>query len=137
MVSTARANPVAVDELIRELATTNDPRRLEILAGLLGAARDPRAITPLLVCLASVVVQRNECAEEAVCAALHALAVMRRFSNGRYALLPAHDLDQKHVDLVRELGAAVPMRYFFAPAQSPRRAPYSLTTAVTPISRST
>ena len=86
MVMDVRSNVVAVPELIAELEQTTDARRLEIAADLLGAARDPRAVAPLLKRLGDPLVAKHEYVEDAVCAALVALGVMRTSRSRRYAL---------------------------------------------------
>jgi hypothetical protein len=103
---------VAVPELIAELEQTRDARRLEIVADLLGAARDRRAVAPLLRRLGDPLVLENAYAEDAVCAALVALGVMRAYGASRYGLLPRHELDRDTATALAELDAGVPLRYF-------------------------
>jgi hypothetical protein len=114
MVADVRSNVIAIPELIAELEETDDARRFEIAADLLGAARDPRAVLPLLARLGDPLVQKNEHVEDAVCAALVALGVMRTYGAQRYALLPRYMLEPDVVTTLTELGATVPLRYFVA-----------------------
>ena len=112
MASTSPLNPVSVDLLVDEFERTQDICRLEVVADLLGATHDPRAVGPLLGRLGSRLVQRNEDVEEAVCSALVVLGVMERSRFGRYLLLPKLELDPGVVDLITTLGSSIPMRYF-------------------------
>ena len=108
-----QAKLIAVSDLIAGLALTDDARRLEILADTLGAARDRRAILPLLARLGDPLVQRHEHTEDAVCAALVALGVMRRSHSNGYMLLPRHLLEPDVATKLAEIGPTLPLRYFF------------------------
>jgi HEAT repeat protein len=107
-----QSNVIAVLDLIDDLEQTDEARRIEIVADLLGATRDARAIPALLTRLGDPVVQENVHVEDAVCAALAALGVMEQSGPQEYVLLPAHQLQRAVATLVAELGASVPPRYF-------------------------
>ncbi len=113
MVIGFQSNVMAIPERIAELEQSNDARRIEITADVLGAARDRRAILPLLTRLGDPVVQTNSNTEDSVCAALVALGVMRT-AGSRYTVLPRHMLEPDVVTMLGELGSSVPLRYFLA-----------------------
>ena len=56
--------------------------------------------------------QEDPDVEDAVCRALVALDVMCTSGNLSFAFRPRYLLDSEVVEIVRELGPAVPMRYF-------------------------
>ena len=112
MVADVRSKVIATPELIAELEQTDNARRLEIVADVLGAARDHRAVPSLLTRLGDPLVQKNEAVEDAVCAALVALGVMRTYGAQRYALQPRYLLEPDVVTTLTELGSTVPLRYF-------------------------
>jgi hypothetical protein len=109
-----RPATAAVAELIARLASTTGPREIEGIADQLGAAGDRNAIRPLLSCLGDCHVQEDADVEDAVCGALVALDVMRTFGNCSFALRPRRVLAPDVVEMITELGPAVPMRYLIA-----------------------
>jgi hypothetical protein len=112
MQSDVSSRTIAVECLIRELSETIDPWRLEAIADALDAEHDRRAIAPLLRRLGSRVVQRNERVEDAFCAALAGLGVMRTTRAGRYVFAPQHQLEPDVIEMLSDLGSATPLRYF-------------------------
>jgi hypothetical protein len=105
---------MAVDthwDLLQEFERTNDPRRIEALADRIGASGAPGAVRALLWRLGDWPVQEDPDVEDAVCGALVRLGVMRSRGNQTFAFLPRHELPPDVVDLVRQLGNAIPMRY--------------------------
>jgi len=103
-----------VDELIAEFELATRPHRIEVLADQLGASADPDAIRPLLTRLGDCRVQEDADVEDAVCRALVALDVMCTAGNLSFAFRPRHLLTPDVVETVRDLGPAIPMRYFLA-----------------------
>jgi hypothetical protein len=101
-----------VDELIAVLAETTDPQMIELVADELNAARDRRAIRPLLMHLGDPRVQDDPDVEDAVCHALIALGVMRSTGNLTFSLRPRQALSEDVVETIRELAPAIPWRYF-------------------------
>jgi len=99
-------------ELIAEFECATRPCRIEFLADRLGATGDPRAVRPLLARLGDCRVQEYSDVEDALCGALVSLGVMRASGNMTFAFRPRHLLPPEVVEAVRELGPAVPMRYF-------------------------
>ena len=104
----------AVAELIAGLARATTTYEIEAIADQLGAAGDRCAIGPLLTRLGDCQVQEDTDVEDAVCGALVALDVMRTFGNRSFALRPRHLLAPDVVEMITELGPAVPMRYLIA-----------------------
>ncbi len=103
-----------VPALLAELESTRDPRRIEVLADVLGNARDPAAIPSLLGRLGDTRVQEDRDVEDAVCRALVARSVMRALGNLRFAFVPQHELPMGASDTMRALGPSIPMRYFIS-----------------------
>ena len=116
MASTFVFDRTPLAELISEFERTEDLLQLEVIADVLGASNDNRAITPLLRRLGCPLVERNADAEDAVCGALLRLGVMWCSSTGRYVFVPAHAMDRDTVETIRELDASIPMRYFLSAA---------------------
>jgi len=106
--------PVLTAALIDEFEHATRPCRIEFLADRLGATHDPRAIRPLLGRLSDRRVQEYGEVEDAVCGALVSLDVMCAAGNLSFAFRPRHLLPPEVVEAVRELGPAIPMRYFLA-----------------------
>jgi hypothetical protein len=104
----------AVGELVVRLARATRAREIEAIADQLGAAGDRTAIRPLLACLGDCHVQEDADVEDAVCGALVALDVMRSFGNCSFVVRPRHLLAPDVVEMITELGPAVPMRYLIA-----------------------
>ena len=104
-------NP-AVEELIVLLEQTTEPRSIAAIADQLGAARDRRAIRPLLMRLGDCDVQEDRDVEDAVCRALVALEVMRCSGNLSFSLRPRPDLADDVVETIREVAETIPWRYF-------------------------
>ncbi len=87
---------------------------LETIAGQLGASGDHRAVRPLLARLCDHEVQGEGHVEDSVCRALVALDVMRGCGTCSFAMRPRHLLAPDVVEMITELGPAVPMRYLIA-----------------------
>jgi hypothetical protein len=107
------AGPVAA-ELIALLGRTTEPREIETIAYQLSVAGDRRAVRPLLMRLGDCHVQEDADVEDAVCRALVALDVMCSAGNLSFAFRKPHLLAPDVVETVRDLGPAIPMRYFLA-----------------------
>jgi hypothetical protein len=101
-----------VPRLLDELETTKDPRRLEALADLLGAAHDERAIPSLLNRLGDWSVQEDTDVEDAVCTALVELHVMHSLGHLRFFVLPPQCLTREAAYAVEHLRQLIPTRYF-------------------------
>lgn len=101
-----------IDELIVRLSRTNDAHEIETIADQLSAARDHRAIRPLLLRLADCQGRENACTEEAVCGALMALGVMCCSCEHSFSLRPRRALPDDVVETIREVAAAIPWPYF-------------------------
>ena len=101
-----------VDELIALLGRTTDPQMIEQAADELNAARDRRAIRPLLMHLGDRQVQDDPDVEDAVCHALISLGVMCSTGNLSFSLRPRRVLPDDVVETIRELAAVIPWRYF-------------------------
>ena len=85
---------------------------MEAIADELGVACDRRAIRPLLMRLGDSCVQDDPDIEDAVCRALVALDVMCSPGNQTFFFLPRRLLPDDVVATIRELGVAIPWRYF-------------------------
>jgi len=109
-----RPSSPAATELVALLDRTTEPHEIETIADQLGAAGDRRAIRPLLTRLSDCHVQEDADVEDAVCRVLVALDVMCSSGNLSFAFRPPHLLAPEVVETVRELGPAIPMRYFLA-----------------------
>ena len=83
-----RSSGEVVSELIVRLVGTTKPREIELIADLLAAERDRRAIRPLLMRLGDSYVQEDADIEDAVCSALVALDVMCSHGNRTFFFLP-------------------------------------------------
>jgi hypothetical protein len=103
-----------VAELITRLPRAGKPYEIAAIADQLGDARDPCAIRPLLERLGDRQVQTSPDVEDSVCRALVALGVMRSCGEFSFAMRPRHLLTLDVVDMITELGPAVPMRYLIA-----------------------
>ena len=103
-----------VGGLIDRFARAKRPFEVEAIADELGATGDRRAIRPLLARLGDCCVQEDADVEDSVCRALVALDVMRTFGNLSFALRPHHLLAPDVIEMIEELGPAVPMRYLIA-----------------------
>jgi hypothetical protein len=101
-----------VDELIAVLGETTDPQVIELVADELNAARDRRAIRPLLMHLGDRRVQDDPDVEDAVCHALISLGVMCSTGNVSFSLRPRRALADDVVETIRELAPVIPWRYF-------------------------
>jgi len=106
------ADPVA--DLIAEFELATRPQRIEVLASRLGATGDGHAVRPLLARLGEPCVQTDRRVEAAVCCALASLSVMCPCGDDGYALRPRHRLAADVVQIVEDLDAAIPLRYFLA-----------------------
>jgi len=104
--------PATMTGLISEFEHAARPCRIEYFADRLGATGDARAVRPLLARLGESKVQEYEDVEDAVCHALVALDVMESSGNLSFAFRPRHLLAPDIVETIRELGPAIPMRYF-------------------------
>ena len=100
--------------LIDRLDRAKRAFEIEAIADELGATGDHRAIRPLLGRLGDCCVQEDADVEDSVCRALVALDVMREFGNLSFALRPCHVLAPDVVEMIEELGPAIPMRYLIA-----------------------
>ena len=107
-----RPNSADVEELIAVLERTSSSREIELTADLLGAARDSRAIRPLLVRLGDWHVQEDADVEGAVCHALVALGVMCSSGNHCFCLRPRQALADDVVETIRELDVVIPWPYY-------------------------
>ena len=103
---------IAVEELIVRLISSTNPLEIEVIADELGAARDHRAVRPLLMRLGDCKVQEDADVEDAVCSALMALDVMCSSGNRSFHLRPRRELPDDVVATVRELASVIPWRYF-------------------------
>ena len=110
----------AVEELIVLLEQTTKPRTIEAVADQLGAARDRRAIRPLLMRLGDCDVQADRDVEDAVCRALVSLEVMRCSGNVAFRLRPRPELADDVVETIREVAETIPWRYFGSAHMRPR-----------------
>ena len=103
------------EDLIVLLTQTSNPRTIEVVAGQLGAAHDPRAVRPLLMRLGDCRVQEDRDAEDAVCRALVALGVMYTSGIVSFSLRPRRDLADYVVGTIREIAGTIPWRYYGTP----------------------
>jgi hypothetical protein len=126
MVSAEQRSSQLHSDEIEELLRTTDPRRIEVLADVIGAANDRSAIRPLLWRLGDSMVQDDPDIEDAVCGALVALSVMTTSGNQCFALRPAHELPPDVVSVLRELAVAIPARYLLRPGGSEAHASAAL-----------
>jgi hypothetical protein len=101
-----------VEDLIERFDRATHPREIELLADLLGEARDRRAIRPLLERLSDCQVQEDRDVEDAVCQALTGLGVMCSSGNLSFSLRPKNGLPDDVVKSIRDLAGAIPWRYF-------------------------
>jgi hypothetical protein len=114
-MATTVVHPASRDEvsvLIVHLIKAKSAREIEGLADLLGAAGDRRAIRPLLQRLGDRQVYDDVDTEDAVCGALVVLGVMCSPGNQIFHFLPRDVLAEDVIDVIRELGMAIPYRYF-------------------------
>jgi hypothetical protein len=107
-----RSSHREVSELIARLTEAAGPQIVEVIADQLASAGDRRAIHPLLQRLGDSHVQPGTDTEDAVCGALVALGVMCSPGNGMFYFLPRRLLADDVVDTIREMGTAIPWRYF-------------------------
>jgi len=107
-----RAPRDEVAVLIVGLISATSPRDVEAAADRLAAAGDRRAIRPLLQRLGDQQVQGDVDVEDAVCSALVSLDVMCSPGNQIFHFLPRRMLHDDTVTVIRELGMAIPWRYF-------------------------
>ena len=107
-----RLSQTEVSELIARLVESTNPRELEAIADQLGHTGDRRAIRPLLTRLGDGHVQEDPDREAAVCGALVSLDVMCNRGHGSFFFRPRRLLADDVVDTIRELGSAIPWRYF-------------------------
>jgi hypothetical protein len=99
-------------ELIGRLTEATAPKDVEVIATELAAASDPRAIRPLLHRLGECEIQADADASSAVCRALASLGVMCSRDGSTFQFLPRRRLPDEVVDVIRELGSAIPWAYF-------------------------
>jgi hypothetical protein len=104
--------PVA--ELISRFERATSPYELAQIADQLSDAGERCAIRPLLTRLGERRVQTQPDLADVFCTALVALDVMCSCSACSFAIRPRHLLAQDVVDVITELGPAVPMRYLIA-----------------------
>ena len=109
-----RPSSTDADELLERLARTTNSHEIETIADQLGAARERRAIRPLLMRLGDCQGPDHACTEEAVCRALMALDVMCR-SCGHFSLRPRRTLPDDVVDTIRDVAGEIPWPYFGSP----------------------
>jgi hypothetical protein len=95
---------------VDELRSTNDPRRLEGLADMLGAIGDVRAISALLHRLGDSIVQDDADVENAVGDALVYLGVMRRLGNLNFRFV--RDLAPPTAQWIEANIQTIPQKYF-------------------------
>ena len=107
-----RPTRAEVSELIVLLVQATGAREVQGLAAQLGAGGDARAVRPLLRRLGDPHVQASADAERAVCEALVALDVMCGPRDGGFHFVPRRRLSDDVVATIRELGSALPWRYF-------------------------
>ena len=112
VVNEVRGDDISVEELIVRFIATTNPREIEVLADLLGAAGDRRAVRPLLMRLGDSKVQEDPDVEDAVCRALIALDVMRGHGNLSFCLRSRDELCASDAASIGELLGVIPWRYF-------------------------
>ena len=101
-----------VDELIDTFTRARLQYEIARTAERLGDTGHHAAVRPLLARLSQHEIQRSPDLERAVCSALAKLGVMHVGPGGRFALRPRHLLAADVVDMVTEMDAAIPLRYF-------------------------
>ena len=107
-----RRSGSTVEDLIERFDHATHPREIELLADLLGEARDPCAVRPLLERLSDCQVQEDRDVEDAVCQALTALGVMYSSGNLSFSLRAKNALPDDVVKTIRDLAGVIPWRYF-------------------------
>lgn len=107
-----RPTAPALEELILVLVQTADPHTIAVTSDQLGAARDRRAVRPLLMRLGDCIVESDPDVEVAVCRALVSLDVMRCSGDDSFSLRPRRELAVDVVETVRDLVGVLPWRYF-------------------------
>jgi hypothetical protein len=107
-----RVSRSEASELIGRLSDASAPKDVGVIAAELAGAGDPRAISPLLYRLGECEVQADSEASDAVCRALVALDVMCSRDGSTFHFLPRRRLPDDVVDVIRELGSAIPWAYF-------------------------
>lgn len=112
-VDVRRTQP-PVGELIARFERATRPCEIAEVADQLGDAGEHCAVRPLLARLGEPVVQTQPDLADVLCTALVALDVMCSCGECNFAIRPRHLLAPDVVDVITELGPAVPMRYLIA-----------------------
>ena len=108
-----RARPPVAD-LISRFEQATAPCEIAAIADQLGDAGEPCAVRPLLARLGERGVQTQPDLADVLCTALVALDVMCSCGECNFAIRPHHLLAADVVEVIAELGPAVPMRYLIA-----------------------
>ena len=113
-VPPARAAAPSAAELIIRFTRATRPSDIASIAVQLADVGDDGAVGPLLRRLGDRQVQALPELADSVCGALVSLGVMCTCGECSFAFRPRHLLAPEVVEMITELGPAVPMRYLIA-----------------------